>query len=431
MIQSPSLRVKLTLGYALVFAVTVVLGGGGVYFAAERALGASLDATLQETASVARSSIEQVGGRTTFTPDLKPSADLSIELLRPDGQVLTHAGSAEEATRQTFPILPGLITEGPRRALTIPVDGLFLRVSRSTEALSGFLETLAKLLLIGTVFMIAAACAAGYWLADRALRPVDAVARTADAIARRGDYAERVVQAPGNDEMAHLTRTVNSMLDGLAGTIERERNFARTAAHELRTPLTVLRGRLDLTLRRPREAAEYERALLGMRGRVEELQAITEGLLALARTEAPAALEPVDLAVVAVTVSQALEDTALTHGKRVIVQVEPTHVQAEHDGLVRALSNLLENALKYGEGETIYLRAAGHDLMVESVGPGPLREDWPRLLLPFERGAGQPAVSGSGLGLALVDALAQRWHAQLIPKWTDTTFQIHLRFPAP
>lgn len=431
MIQNLSLRVKLTLGYALVFAVTVVLGGAGVYFAAEQALGTSLDATLQETASVARASIERVDGRAAFTPALTPSADLSIELLRPDGRVIARAGNASEARQARFPIAPGLATEDTRRVLTLPADGLVLRVSRSTEALSGFLETLAKLLLIGSVFMIAAACAAGYWLADRALRPVDAVARTADAIARRGDYAERVLQAPGNDEMARLTRTVNSMLDGLAGTIEREKAFARTAAHELRTPLTVLRGRLDLTLRKPRDAAEYERALHGMRGRVEELQTITEGLLALARTEAPATLESVDLAAVAVGVTQALEDTAATHGKRVVLQVEPAHVHAEPDGVARALTNLLENALKYGEGETVVLRAAGHALMVESGGSGPLREDWPRLLQPFERGAGQQAVSGSGLGLALVGALARRWHAQLTPEWTPSTFRVHLRFPAP
>ncbi|THF86732.1 HAMP domain-containing protein [Deinococcus sp. KSM4-11] len=429
MIHRLSLRVKLTLGYALVFAVTVVLGGGGVYFAAERALGASLDATLRETASVARSSIGRVGGQTIFTPDLQPSADLSIELLRLDGQVVARAGNAVEGGRTRFPVAAGLTTEDARRVLTLPAEGLVLRVSRSTEALSGFLETLAKLLLIGSVFMIAAACAAGYWLADRALRPVDAVARTADAIARRGDYAERVLLAPGNDEMARLTRTVNSMLDGLSHTIEREKAFARTAAHELRTPLTVLRGRLDLTLRRPREAEEYERALRGMRERVEELQTITEGLLALARTETPTLLEAVDLAAVAVSASEALEDTAVTYGKRVIVQVEHARVQAEHDGLVRAVCNLLENALKYGEGEVISLRAAGTDVMVESTGPGPRQEDWPRLLLPFERGAGQQAVSGSGLGLALVDALARRWQAQLIPTWTDTTFQIHLRFP--
>ncbi|GHF57992.1 signal transduction histidine kinase [Deinococcus metalli] len=430
MIANLSLRIKLTLGYALVFAVTVVLGGAGVYFAAERALGASLDATLQETASVARASIERVDGQTAFTPDLNPNADLSIELLRPDGQVIARAGNASEGTRTQFPVTPGLGTEDARRVLTLPVEGLVLRVSRSTEALSGFLETLAKLLLIGSVFMIAAACAAGYWLADRALRPVDAVVRTADAIARRGDYAERVLQAPGNDEMARLTRTVNSMLDGLSHTIEREKNFARTAAHELRTPLTVLRGRLDLTLKRPREAAEYERALLGMRGRVEALQDLTEGLLALARSEAPVALQPVDLAAVAVGASEVFEDTAHAQGKRLALEIEPTEVHAEPDGVARALGNLLENALKYGDGDVIWIRTAARELSVESLGPGPARDDWPRLLLPFERGAGVQSVEGSGLGLALVSALARRWHAQLIPEWTATTFQVHLRFPA-
>ncbi len=308
-------------------------------------------------------------------------------------------------------------------------DDVYLRVSRPTETLSGFLETLAQLLLVGSVFMIAVACGAGYWLAHRALRPVDAVARTAESIAARGDYAQRVPQAPGTDEMARLTRTVNLMLDGLAGTIERERDFARTAAHELRTPLTVLRGRLDLTLERPREAAEYQKALIGMAGRVEALSALTEGLLALARTDAPAKLEEVELAGIAAEVAEGCEDMAQGCGKHIRLDLEPAWVRAEGEGVARAMRNLLENALKYGTGSEVILKAAAHQLQVVSGGPGPVQALWPRLLQPFERGAGVQGVSGSGLGLALVSALARRWDAALVPEWAETTFSVALVFP--
>lgn len=434
-----SLRLKLMLGYAVVFAVTVLLGGAGVYYAAERALTASLDTTLRETASVAQASIDphedEEGDGTApepadFTSELKPSGDLRIELLSSSGRILARAGDVEEAARQPHPVTSGFVTQDGRRVLTLRVDDLYLRVSRPTDALSGFLETLARLLLVGSAFMIAVACGAGYWLAHRALKPVDAVARTAESIATRGDYAERVPQSPGTDEMARLTRTVNLMLDGLAGTIEREKDFARTAAHELRTPLTVLRGRLDLTLERPREAAEYQKALTGMVGRVEALTALTEGLLALARTDAPAQLERVELAAIAAQVAEGCEDLARAAGQHIRLNLEPSWVQAEGEGVERATRNLLENALKYGAGDEVLVKVAAHGLQVVSGGPGPDPAQWSRLLQPFERGAGVQGVSGSGLGLALVSALARRWEAQLIPHWDEASFSVRLVFPA-
>ncbi|WP_019012025.1 sensor histidine kinase [Deinococcus aquatilis] len=430
MTQRLSLRIKLTLGYALVFALTVLVGGGAVFLATRQVLTTSLDATLQETASVAQGSIERDNGRVRFTPELQVSGDLSIELLTQRGVRLTQAGQGGEESGSLSVLTLGLSTQAHRRVLTLAVPGsLLLRVSRPTDILTEFLETLGRLLLFSGAAMIAAACAAGYLLAHRALKPVDAVARTAQSIADQGDYAERVPQAPGHDEMARLTRTVNAMLDQLSSTIEREKQFARTAAHELRTPLTALKGRLDLTLDRPRPAEEYEKALLGMRGRVNALTELTESLLALARTDGPVTLQAVELAATALQVSEALEDAATQQGKRVRLDLEESWVQAEPEGVARAIRNLLENALKYGTGSEVWLRVQGCEVAVENSGPGPEPGSWPRLLQAFERGQGLQGVSGSGLGLALVSALTQRWHAALVPEWRSQTFVIRMQFP--
>ncbi|MGM9319447.1 sensor histidine kinase [Deinococcus aquaticus] len=425
--QDWSLRVKLTLGYALVFGITVLLGAVLVYFLARSSLTYSLDATLRETASVAQGSIENSGGRWTFSGELRPSGDLSIELLSGSGRVLASGGQEDDG----LPLLlrPGVFSAGERRVLILPVEGgLFLRVSRPSDTLVELLETLARILVGGSVLMIGVACGAGYLLADRALRPMDAVARTAEGIARRGRYQERVPAAPGRDEMARLTSTVNAMLDGLEGTIEREKSFARTAAHELRTPLTVLKGRLDLTLERPREAAEYARALNGMRGRVEALVELSESLLALARTDAPVHLQRVELAGSAVGAVDMLEEAAHRVGKRVRLDVQESWVQAEQEGVNRALVNLIENALKYGAGDVV-VQVQERVVTVLSAGPGPDRQQWPRLLEPFERGPGAQGTPGSGLGLPLVAALAQRWDAELLPRWKEETFGVSLRFP--
>lgn len=428
--QDWSLRIKLTLGYALVFGLTILLGAILVYFLARSSLTQTLDVTLRETASVAQGSIEDQEGRWSFSKELQSSGDLSIELLSSSGRVLASAGEEEPGRSAPLALRPGVLSAGERRILTLPVEGgLFLRVSRPSDTLAELLETLARILAAGSVLMVVVACGAGYLLADRALQPVDAVARTAEGIARRGEYRERVPAAPGRDEMARLTSTVNAMLDELEGTIEREKSFARTAAHELRTPLTVLKGRLDLTLERPRGAPEYERALRGMQGRVEALVSLSESLLALARTDAPVQWERVELAASAVAAVDALDGVAGWVKIQVRLDVQESWVQAEEEGVGRALINLIENALKYGTG-TVLVRVRERAVTVRSTGAGPDVAHWPRLLEPFERGAGVQGTPGSGLGLPLVSALARRWNAELLPQWEAETFAVSLQFPA-
>ena len=447
-----SLRLKLTLGYALIFSLSVVLGALCVFLLARGSLTRTLDTTLQETASLARGSLLGSGLTQRFTDALRPPPELSIELLSVSGEVLDVAGQPLPSVRgagpgvaEQPPVRQGFYSHQGRRVLTETLPGgLLLQVSRDSDTLSALLETLARVLLAGSVLMIALACLAGYYLADRALKPVDAVARTADSITRSGSYQGRVPPAAGSDEMARLTGTVNSMLDHLEATIERERSFARTAAHELRTPLTALRGRLELALERPREAADYRRSLEIMQGRVDELLSLAQGLLALAETDRPAALELINLSAQAGEVTLELHDLSQRLGKQLDWQdvgwqdvgwqgsgrqrlgADEAHatpgsaqwVWAEPLGVRQVLRNLLENALKYG-GPRVIVRVSPSALTVWDSGPGPQPQEWARLARPFERGAGLQGVSGSGLGLPLVMALAQRWNARVEPLWNE------------
>ncbi|WP_229776641.1 sensor histidine kinase [Deinococcus ruber] len=440
--NSLSLRFKLTLGYAVIFSLSVLLGAGCVYVMAHGSLTRTLDTTLHETASLARGSILEDADGERFSDELQPPPELNIELLSADGRVLDVAGRMLTPAGSS-PLPPaqrslGMITQQGRRVLTerLP-SGLLLQVSRPSDTLTALLETLAQVLLAGSALMIGLACVAGYYLADRALKPVDEVARTAATITHSGSYRGRVRAAPGSDEMARLTGTVNSMLDHLEATIERERSFARTAAHELRTPLTALQGRLELALERPREAADYRRSLEIMRGRVDELLSLAQGLLVLAETDRPAHLEPTDLTLQAAEVTTEMYELATRLGKQLDWQrmIEPLPlpqpgtrleelppstlhmmVLAEPLGVRQVLRNLLENALKYG-GDRVVVRVSPLSLMVWDSGPGPLMTEWARLTRPFERGPGLQGVSGSGLGLPLVLALAQRWNARVEPQW--------------
>lgn len=421
-----SLRVRLTVGYALIFSVCVLLGALGVYLTARTTLLHSLDATLQETASVAQASIETVGDKVFFAPELRPTGDLTIELLTASGTLIQEVGLAEQPLR--LPLIPGLESTADRRVLTLNVaGGQLLRVSRLNDTLTEVVEILGRVLSVGSLLMILVSCAAGYFLADRALRPVDEVVQTAQRIAQGGQYLERVVQAPGSDEMARLTGTVNLMLDHLAATIDREKEFARIAAHELRTPLTAIKGRLDLALERPRDNETYHKTLSVMRNRVNSLVRLSEGLLELARSDAPLNLMSAELGAAALSAAEAQRDAFLEAGKRLELDVEESWVRAEMPGLQQVIQNLLENALKYG-GPLVRVRVSAGVLEVYDSGPGPDQEQWERLVRPFERGAALQSVPGSGLGLALVLALSKRWDVQLVPEWNKMGFTVRLRW---
>lgn len=423
-----SLRLKLTLGYALVFIVASLLGAVLIYLVASTQLTRSLDTTLEETAAVALGNIEREDGVARFTSGLNVRSELSLELLDGQGQVTAQVGEQEHPR----PGLPqsGFQTVQDWRVYNVPLsEGGWLRVMRPTELLSGLLETLARVLVGAALLMIVLSCLGGYLLADRALKPIDQVALAAASIARRGAYRERVPVAPGGDELTRLSTTVNAMLDRLEGTIEHEKSFARMAAHELRTPLTTLAGRVELLLDRPRDEVAYRVGLVQLQERIEALRALSEGLLSLARTDAPPILEPVELAGTVLAVAEDLRPEFRAAGKTLHLDVEESWVQAEPEGIRQAALNLLQNALKYG-GPQVTLWVRPLELSVADDGPGPAREDWPRLLHPLERGPGVQGISGSGLGLAVVAALARRWGAELQPEWEKRGFTVTLHFPA-
>lgn len=424
-----SLRVRLTLIYTLVLSLVLLLTAASIYISVQATLRASLDVAIEEAASLARASLKSQG-QLPVSADLPPG-DLLIELLGPRGEIQSAIGYRPPSAA-TLPTQPGWSVAGNRRVLAEALPQGWLRVSRPVSTDSELLDVLTRVLVAGSGVMLLLAAVAGYLFADRALRPVDAVARTAADIARQGTYRERVPQAPGQDELARLTHTVNEMLDRLEGTIEREKTFARTAAHELRTPLTVIKGRLDLTLSRPRRAQEYARALETMRGRVDELVMLVEALLNLARSDTPPQLESLELAALALEVSDDLDTLGQHYGKVVRLSVQESWVRAEAGGVRQLLTNLLENAFKYGDGERVTLEVGPQRLRVTSGGAGPDPADWPRLIQPFERGGGVRGLPGSGLGLALVAALCARWDARLAPGWDGqgeaATFTVEVAF---
>ncbi|WP_252181265.1 HAMP domain-containing sensor histidine kinase [Azospirillum sp. B4] len=256
------------------------------------------------------------------------------------------------------------------------------------------------------------------------LRRLDGVTRTAEAI-REGMLVSRVPLTGAGDEFDQLAHTLNAMLDRIEALVAGIRHVSQGIAHDLRTPLTRLRTRLELALMH--ETVENPREVLEAAiEEVDHLLATFRALLAIAEVESGGNLPiaPVQLDELALNTGELYDAVAEDQGIIFTMAVEATGpaamVQGNRQLLSQALANLLDNALKYTpEGGTVSL-TVGTDgpsrvkVTVADNGPGIPAEDRQRVRERFFRLERDQARPGSGLGLSLVDAVAQRHGGTLL-----------------
>jgi two-component system sensor histidine kinase MprB len=272
----------------------------------------------------------------------------------------------------------------------------------------------AVMLLFGLAGVIGAA-AAGWAVARNGLRPVRRLTRNVERIARTEDLQPLPVE--GDDEIARLAAAFNDMLVALSASRDRQRRLVADAGHELRTPLTSLRTNLDLLLQADAtggldDIARHE-LMDDVRAQLEEMSALVGDLVELARDEPlRAVVEQVDLAeVVDRAVARARRrGTSLTFD----VDTEPWWVVGESASLERAVTNLLDNAVKWSPpGGTVRIRLNHGTLTVEDEGPGIAPADREHVFERFYRSEESRSMPGSGLGLSIVRQVVDR-HSGLV-----------------
>jgi signal transduction histidine kinase len=257
----------------------------------------------------------------------------------------------------------------------------------------------------------------GYLLAGAALRPIEAMRRRAAEISTSSLH-ERLPVPPANDEVARLGETLNAMLGRLEDGLERERRFVSDASHELRTPLAMLRTELELALRRARSPKELEQSVRSAADETDRLSRIADDLLLLARAEQgrlQLRAEPTDLVDVLETVRTRFGARAELERRPLKVDVDDSPVaRVDRLRLEQALGNLVDNALRHGDG-AITITAATTDstteLHVLDEGPGFPDGFGDKAFEPFSRAA--PSGDGSGLGLAIVATIVDAHHGQV------------------
>lgn len=285
-------------------------------------------------------------------------------------------------------------------------------------SLQGYNQTrdrLARFLFLGTLLATAVAFFIGAAVAEAALKPIDAVTRTAQQIVSRRDLARRIDDSGPQDEMGRLISTFNGMLQQIQGMFDRQQRFLADVSHELRTPLTTIRGEADLMTRSGRLDAE---GLNGILSESERMSRLVEDLLLLARNDAAAELEkrPVELAELLQEVArQAGVLGGDSHSLR-LGAVDAARVAGDRDRLKQLLLNLVSNALRHtpsGTAVTLGLRAEGNEavLTVADTGQGIAPADLPYLFDRFYKAdkarKRQGERDSTGLGLAIVQSIAQ------------------------
>ena len=415
--NSLPIRVRLTLGFALAMAVVLAAVGVFVYQRVGNDLLASVDQTLaaqsKEELSHDRTDVDARGGATL-------------------GQILASDGSVQEAQPPHLPSLLGpaslatalsgqrvLFNEhipgrsGEWRVLAVrdPVRGTIAVVARSLEPRAESLDHLEHELITFLALALAAASLGGYVLAAGALRPVETLRRRAETVTAGGPASLPV--PPARDEISRLAVTLNDMLARLQAAVEHERRFVADASHELRTPLALLRTELDLALRRPRSHDELTVALRSAAEETERLSRLAEELLLIARSDQGTFAirkERIDANGLLRSVADRFASRAADLGRE--LRIDPATAGLDVDPLrvEQALSNLVDNALSYGDGPVELATETDGDVVelhVRDSGVGFPPEFRDRAFDRFSRADPARGHGGAGLGLAIVDLIAR------------------------
>lgn len=482
---SQSVRVRLTLWYLAVMAFILVVFGGSFYAAqtflnadvADRRLEAQLYQQSQQFAQTYQQAL--LTRQSLDALDLSlPSQELVL-VLSPDGTVLDTRGPLTGSLIQQLRVKAqqnagtldvATSTSPPQHArgwwgswnsgndYHVLITPLLDRNTRIATLLVGLprqfsISFLAIWLFQGTLALLVAAIG-GYWLAGKALRPVQTITRLANEI--NATDLRRRLHLPRRDEFGELAATFNQMLARLDAAFKRQTQFTADASHELRTPLTIIDLEINRALTQFQQPEEYKQVLRQIQAENQQLATIVNSLLLLARADTGQMaldMQEVDLSDLALACVERLlplaqrNQVTLATGDlpEVLVHGDPRY-------LGQMLTNLIENGIKYtsGHGTRVHVELACEQkcwgvVRVRDDGPGVSEEHLPYLFERFYRvdqarsagkrrgvqedGPGGDEVGGSGLGLSIVQWIVQAHGGEVSVESTigrGTLFEVRL-----
>ena len=435
-----TLRVRFALWTAGLFLVILTGFSMYVYTSLARGLYSERDDSLTLNASQFIASLNIEGEQILLSDSFQEepeNADLreqgyTIQIFSPQAELLQSFGFYHTVLPAVSPTLSSAFfstidnrSAGTKiRVYTTPVieNGhliAILQVAQSLEGIEGTLQRLLLILIVSVPLLVFISGLSGYWLAARALQPIDRITGMARRISAE-DLSARLNIAGTNDEVGRLAGTLDNMMSRLEQSFQRERQFTSDASHELRTPLAAMKAVLDRIRKKPRTVREYREALDDLAEEVDRLGSLTEDLLQLASSD-----ERKELAFESFNLSALIED--ISDSMRPLIDVKELNftqqieddlcMRGDSDDLIRLFVNLLDNAIKFTEQGEISLTAGLQNneikIVIRDTGKGIDARHLPHIFDRFYRTDESRTTPGSGLGLAIAKDIVQRHQGRI------------------
>jgi heavy metal sensor kinase len=432
-----SIKFRFTIWYLLVLAIVLIALSTGVYFYLSRSLYQSLDDSL-ELRSKQLQNIPDILESIRQGDFQEELGEIVILYFYSGGQLMQVSPREIGITVPAELISKGI--EGTKsfatieteqkerlRLLAVPVSLDMLRppatrpaavlvIARSTKQIDQALAGLVHTLIIAIPLALAVAAGGGIFLARRALKPVDEIAKTAQQI-EENDLSRRI-DVNTKDELGRLAATLNQMIARLEKAFQRQKQFTSDASHELRTPLSVIEAESTLALQKERPSSDYRQSLETISQEARQMSSLIDQLLTLARADAGKEqwnFTEVNLGELIASLSTDAE--VLCQEKGLTFQLGQTPdlaVKGDEARLRELFMNLVDNAVRYTPAPgtiSISLRREGQMavLAITDTGVGIPAEDIPLIFERFYRvdKSRSRAEGGTGLGLAICRHIAE------------------------
>lgn len=320
------------------------------------------------------------------------------------------------------------LNKKPIRQIQVPILDKkksigYLFIAMSLDDATMILKNLRDTLLIVFPLILAVLFLIARLIAGRSIKPVTLITETSSRITK-DNLEERIILPQNKDELYVLSKTINDLLERIENAVEREKQFTSDASHELRTPLTVLKGTLEVLIRKPRTKEEYEDKIKFGISEVNRLNKLVDQLLLLARFENQIQSLKIEKVYLNALILDILTRYSLkVNEKKISIDYsfsKEHYVESDNYLISIIIGNIISNAIKYSRENGLIIISLSQEFgittcIISDNGIGILKEDLDKILNPFYRSnpTRYPEVKGTGLGLSIVKRLSELLGVQL------------------
>ncbi|GEM54119.1 two-component sensor histidine kinase [Flavobacterium branchiophilum NBRC 15030 = ATCC 35035] len=316
----------------------------------------------------------------------------------------------------------------------------YLLVAMSLEEALMVLQNLSQILILAYPLILILLFFIARFITGKSIKPVQTIIDTSKEITK--DNLHKRIKLPDNkDELYILSHTINDLLDRIENAIIREKQFTSDASHELRTPLTIIKGTLEVLVRKPRTQKEYEEKITFSITEIDRLNELITELLFLARVENH--LQKIDNQLF--SINAVVSDYLSRYQNKIQTKEIQINFNTSQDFKVVSdpywvaicIKNILSNAIKYSKPQaaiTISVRETPqeHELMIADNGIGIKSSDLEKIFQPFFRSNAieNPDIKGSGLGLSIVKKICDLLQIKISIHSVEnqgTTIKLHFK----